>query len=597
MAMELHQPIELNHTSARNQVKYWMTPPLDLKIGIDIYEAIQFMREQQCSEVIVTDEKRCVLGVLTTWRLFDLFLYGWPINETIQIDMLETVQSVFPDDAMLSLAHSTHTIIPVITNNQLVGQLSRQTILQAYSSFIQSKTHDTETLNAILESAYEGVSVSDENGYIQTMNKAYKNFLGVGDVDVIGKHVTDVIENTRMHIALETGIPERGYIQEIQGQKMVVHRIPIWRNGRISGCIGMLIFEGVSELYQIIERANEANRKHVKKQPPLERHVQKQKPVTFESIIGESHELANCKSMARRAARTMATVLITGDSGTGKELFARAIHHLSPWSDGQFISLNCAAIPEHLLEAELFGYEEGAFTGAKRGGKPGKFESADKGTIFLDEIGDMSLSMQAKILRVLQEKEVERVGGSRKIPVHVRVVAATNHHLEAMVDSGDFREDLYYRLNIIRLMVPSLKERKDDIPMLLSHHLQRFCEIYDFSAKTFTRNAMEALVQYDWPGNIREVVNMAEQLVTLVENTTIGVNNLPKNIVGSPSKQKQTVITTGQSLKSQQQEQEREAIRSVLTQANGNKTKAAELLGIHRSTLYQKLKRLQVECS
>jgi transcriptional regulator with PAS, ATPase and Fis domain len=595
MTIELHQPLLLNKEKTNQLVKNWMSPPSTITIGQNITQAMENMAFQKCHQIIVVDEQQHVLGLLKGYALFSLCLDADLHHKKIDESMLEAVQPVYTEDSIVTISPIHSQMIPVINSkNKLVGMLTDSTLFESYSYLVNSKASDAEALDVILESAYEGVVLSDEKGIIRKMNKAYKNFLGLKEKDVVGKHVTDVIENTRIHNTIEAGIPERGHIQEMQGQSMVVHRIPIWRNGEVTGCIGMLIFEGVSELYKILERANETNLIKIKRQPVIKKQKLNTK-MTFESIIGESNELAACKSIARRAARTMATVMITGESGTGKEMFARAIHHISPYANGPFIGLNCAAIPEHLLEAELFGYEEGAFTGARRGGKPGKFELASEGTLFLDEIGDMPLHMQAKILRVLQEKEIERVGGIGNIPIHVRIIAATNQRLEERVKSGSFREDLYYRLNIIRVIVPSLKERKDDIPILLSHHLNRFCEQYGFKTKTFTRKAIEALVKYDWPGNIREVVNTAEQLVTLVEEDTIELNDLPQNVTGETRTGNYETTESVIPLKAERLEQERETIQRVLREVDGNKTKAAEVLGIHRSTLYQKLKRLQTK--
>lgn len=592
--------VELNHTVLTNKdepmqkVKDWMASSPVVRLGEELKQAVEMMMYQKCREVVVVDANNRVLGLLTSSTLFSVLLNSKSLNASIEETMLDDVQPVYAEDPVSAIPSFSFQTIPVINNrNKLVGVMTSAAVIHFLSELVNSKSQDAEALDVILESAYEGVVLADEKGIIRKMNDAYQNFLGVKGDDVIGKHVTEVIENTRMHIALETGIPERGFIQQIQGQNMVVHRIPIWRSNEIVGAIGMLIFEGVTELYNILERANETNRLRGKKALPSKKQEKKQK-VTFESIIGESHELTACKSVARRASRTMATVLITGASGTGKEMFARAIHHMSPCADGPFVSLNCAAIPEHLLEAELFGYEDGAFTGARRGGKPGKFEVAHNGTLFLDEIGDMPLPMQAKILRVLQEKEVERVGGDRKKPIQVRIIAATNHWLEHMVSEGTFREDLYYRLNIIRLSIPALKERKDDIPLLMSHHLKRFCEAYGFKPKTFTREAIKALMKYDWPGNAREVVNTAERLVALVEEETIQFRDLPETMTeeaGISFCGKEAAVLP---LKEERLEQEKSVILSVLQEVNGNKTKAAELLGIHRSTLYQKLKRLQI---
>ena len=277
-------------------------------------------------------------------------------------------------------------------------------------------------------------------------------------------------------------------------------------------------------------------------------------------------------------------------------MFEKSIHHLSPFATGPFISVNCGAIPEQLFESELFGYEEGAFTGAKKGGKPGKFELAQNGTIFLDEIGEMPLVMQTKLLRVLQEKEAERVGGLSKYHINTRIISATNRNLKEMVENGEFRDDLYYRLNIIQLHIPPLRDRKKDIPILVSHYVKEICDKYGLPRKTFSADAVSALMKNEWRGNIREMVNTIERLVTLVDGNmidrhhlpnTLKINQFSEEIKGQKSSKIEEARMYGQ-------EREKELILEMLKKAGGNKSKAAHLLGIHRTTLYQKLKKFGI---
>ncbi|ASS99304.1 sigma-54-dependent Fis family transcriptional regulator [Geobacillus thermocatenulatus] len=455
-----------------------------------------------------------------------------------------------------------------------------------------------ETMKTVLDAAYEGVVVVDGNGVIREINRAYCQFLGIRREEAVGKHVTDVIENTRLHICVQSGIPERGYIQKIYGQPMVVHRIPIWRDGKVIGAIGMLIFQGVSEVYEIFRRlqelSREASRKEKQETEAKPQETAASAPKGIERIIGRHPAIAAVKQMIRRAARVPSTVLITGESGTGKEVVARAIHEAGPHADGPFVSVNCAAIPESLLEAELFGYEDGAFTGAKKGGKPGKFQLAHRGTLFLDEIGDMPLAMQAKILRALEEKKVEKVGGLYETEVDVRIIAATNKPLEEMVRNGTFREDLFYRLNIIRIHLPPLRERKTDIPALLAYHMERMCRQFGVALKSFTKEAMEVLVHYSWPGNVRELVNVVEWLISMVEGDVIEREHLPaylSTVQPAVSALPDQGVRIADLWKEMVYQSERERIAAALVAAGGNKTEAARRLGIHRSTLYEKLKK------
>lgn len=289
--------------------------------------------------------------------------------------------------------------------------------------------------------------------------------------------------------------------------------------------------------------------------------------------------------MALKVAPSNSTILIQGESGTGKELLARAIHQSSNRKTHSFIALNCGAIPENLLESELFGYEEGAFTGAKRGGKLGKFELAHHGTIFLDEIGDMPLHLQVKLLRVLQDRRVERIGSTRSFPVDVRVVAATHRNLEKMVQTGEFREDLYYRLNVIPLNIPTLRERREDIPTLVRFYLDYYCDLVNKQVKFISNEALAILNSYPWPGNVRELANVIEYCVTMAAGEYITADILPVRIKSQPHSPDVGVVLNLQEL-------ERRTITQALALATeqGRKEDAAKMLGISRATLFRKIR-------
>ncbi|EGO65945.1 sigma 54-interacting transcriptional regulator [Acetonema longum] len=309
----------------------------------------------------------------------------------------------------------------------------------------------------------------------------------------------------------------------------------------------------------------------------------------FSQILGESQRMKDLKEMAFRVAQSNSTLLIQGESGTGKELFARAVHQSSKRKTHSFIAINCGAIPENLLESELFGYEEGAFTGAQRGGKLGKFELAHHGTVFLDEIGDMPLHLQVKLLRVLQERRVERIGGTRSIPIDVRVIAATNRDLEQLMATGEFREDLYYRLHVIPLFIPPLRERKEDIPLLVRSFVEYYSKLVGKEIAATTPEAIHILSRYSWPGNVRELGNIIEYAVTMAAGDTITADILPKRI---KAPLQQGVKHHSLNL----EELERKAIAEALEIASesGNKEKAAEILGIGRATLYRKIKAYKI---
>jgi PAS domain S-box-containing protein len=306
-----------------------------------------------------------------------------------------------------------------------------------------------EMLVDILNYAYEGYVLVDPNGKIVKMN--YEKLMGIKEEDAIGKPVEEIIENTRMHIVVKTGKKELRDVQRIQGHDMITNRIPIIKQDKIIGAVGTVLFKDISEVKELAHQLLDLQSKINKYKGEIER-IEGTK-YSFHSIITRNPKMEYLKKVGKMASETNSTVLITGESGTGKELFAHAIHRASYRKEEAFIAINCAAIPKELLESELFGYDSGAFTGARKDGKPGKFELASGGTIFLDEIGDMPLEMQAKILRVLESKEFERIGGNKKINFDARVIAATNENIEESIKKGKFREDLYYRLNVRSLWI------------------------------------------------------------------------------------------------------------------------------------------------
>lgn len=314
----------------------------------------------------------------------------------------------------------------------------------------------------------------------------------------------------------------------------------------------------------------------------------------FTSIVGVSAAMNTVFERMRRIAKTDSTVLISGESGTGKELAARALHHNGHRKEKPFIAVNCGAIPEALLESELFGHERGSFTGAVKD-KPGKFEAANRGTLFLDEIGTMPMQLQTKILRVLQEQEIERLGSNKLIKLDVRVISATNSDLETMVQQGEFREDLYYRLNVIPLHLPPLRERREDIMPLIERFLDKFSHLMERPKLTISKQALEALEQYRWPGNVRELENMVERMIALTENATITLEDIPTHILKEESTFSSTTLPlpeSGLDLVATIQMIEHDLIEKALERSKGVKAQAAKLLGINRTTLVEKLTRL-----
>lgn len=443
-------------------------------------------------------------------------------------------------------------------------------------------------LQAIIHSSDEAISVVDAEGNGLLINPAYTRLTGLTEEDVIGKPATvDITEGDSMHFqVLQTKKPVRGVPMKIgpKAKDVIVNVAPVMVDGELKGSVGVI--HDVSEFKMLTEELEKARR--------IIRTLEAK--YTFSQIIGDSEPMRVAIEQAKKAALTPATVLLRGESGTGKELFAHAIHNESERKYSQFVRVNCAAIAENLLESELFGYEEGAFTGAKRGGKKGLFEEASGGTIFLDEIGELPLSMQVKLLRVLQEREIVRVGGTKPIPVNVRVIAATHVNLESAIHAGTFREDLYYRLNVVPIHIPPLRQRKEDIVPLAMHLLRKYNSEYGRNVTQISPEAREILLSYHWPGNVRELENVLGRALIHMgfSETLIRPEHLAPLTAAEPSAKRTepSLHRHSKTLKEAMVEAEAEYITRVLEQCEGNRTEAAKRLGISLRSLYYKLEKI-----
>ncbi|MDU4890270.1 MAG: sigma 54-interacting transcriptional regulator [Clostridium sp.] len=448
---------------------------------------------------------------------------------------------------------------------------------------------DQEILNWALNSLGEYMVIVDTKGIIIMMTDGYKEFLGCENPE--GKHVTEVIENTRLHLIAQEGSNEIGTIQEVSGHKMISMRVPMIINGELKGAIGRVMFKDIDNLKILnnkimnLEQELEFYKNGIKAENTAQH--------TFDRLIGVDSGFREIVKFAEKVAKGDSSVLITGKSGTGKELLAEAIHNSSKRARMPFVKINCGAIPPELFESEMFGYEEGAFTGAKRTGKKGKFELADGGTVLLDEIGDMPLFMQVKLLRVLQEREIVRVGSNDVRKIDVRIIAATNKDLQSLTKEGKFREDLYYRLNVMHINIPTLKERIDDVEELAEHLRVKLCNKFGVYSEGISKEAIDYLKSYDWPGNVRELENVIERAINLLNAELIIMpEHLPKKILQA---NKEIIINQGKQLKHVTDELEKEMILQVLNESKGNKNEAAKKLGISRQGLYKKIKRLNLE--
>lgn len=443
-----------------------------------------------------------------------------------------------------------------------------------------------EMYRLIFDSIYYGSLVTDADGYITHFNKPYGRFLGMDPEAQIGKHCTEVVENSRMHIVAKTGKPEISYSHRIHGQDMIVHRIPIKKDGKVIAVFGLVLFKDAREVGKLARKLSLLESKV--KLYEAELLALRSTRYTFDSIIGVSETIRFLKNEALKASAGTLPVLILGESGTGKELFAQAIHHASPRRLHPFVRINCSTIPRDLFEAELFGYDAGAFTGARSEGKPGKFELADKGSIFLDEIGDLPLEMQPKLLRVLEEKEFERVGGTGLFRSDFRLIAATNQNLEEKIAACHFRKDLFYRLNGFPLHITPLRQRSEDIIPIARHLMKQMAFDGEASEIRIEKEAEKALVGYEWPGNVRELSNVLERILCSLEGHTLHLRDLPYYIHRCAEN---GLRKNPSSIREVHSRAEQEAIVFALKESGHNKARAAQILGIHRTLLYKKMKK------
>jgi len=439
----------------------------------------------------------------------------------------------------------------------------------------------------------EAVVAIDKDGYIFYANRNYTTILGVALGKIIGKNIQVIESEAALIQVLKTQKPiskEKTYIKSID-KYVSVRMFPLFNDG---------VFQGAVSFFKDMTETNKLNNEIIRISAEAQEYKEQldAKATMKElNIIGSSPNFAKIISQALVVAKSDATVLIRGENGTGKEIIAKLIQSNSFRKDKPFITVNCAAIPENLIESELFGYESGAFTGAKQGGKIGKFQLADGGTIFLDEIGDMSIGMQSKLLRVLQESEIEKLGKEKNITIDVRVIAATNQPLENMIDKKEFRRDLYYRLNIISLTIPPLRERQHDSILLINHFLFSFNKKYKKDL-TIENTCFGALLLYDWPGNVRELKSCMEHAVVLCSGNEISLSDLPyymsfKN--SGHSENAPSSVLPILPLQESMERYEKELLKNVMEKTDCNKEEAMKKLGVSRRTLYRKLSKYGIK--
>lgn len=477
-------------------------------------------------------------------------------------------------------------ILPIMENNKIIGILNQEHIRDHLYMLMEDYGL---TVKHIVGEIKEGICAINKDGIVILWNKFMEERYDIRADEIVGKHMSYFLEDTISERVLKSGesLQDVYYTNKKEDMYGLVQANPVFLGDEILGvvCTEVDITEA-KKLSKELEKANDTLKY-------LQNEVKNLSKGSFDKVLGKSYKLEKAKDIAKQVAKTTSSIFIFGESGTGKEVFARAIHEYSE-KKGQFIPVNCSAIPQELFESEFFGYESGAFTGASKKGKMGIFELAKDGTVFLDEIGDLPMSMQAKLLRVLQEKEVQRIGGEKITKINSRIISATNKDLSELVKKGEFREDLYYRLNVVEIDLPPLRERKEDIEILIHSFLNEICEQNGKPLLSISKEAMEVLQRYKWKGNIRELKNTIETIVVLSKDTTIYIDDIPHYIL----KSLESIIDEDDNdlnITRATQKLEIKIIKKSLEITKGNKAKAAKLLSIPRATLYYKMDQYNIE--
>lgn len=508
------------------------------------------------------------------------------IPNTLMFDILQTREPLLGQKVTLNNTVVMANYSPIITNGVLAGALS---IFQDISilentfselNYIRGLMQEQE---AVINSSYDGIFITDANGVVLRMNQSYERITGLSATEIVGKSMRMLVEEKYFDQSVTLLVIEKReritINQVVKGdRRLLVTGNPVFdETGNLFRVVTNV--RDITELVNLQDQLNKTKVQTLKYKTELT-HLRLLQMEENE-IIFRSQAMAQAITTAVKIADVDSSVLITGDSGTGKELIAKLIHKKGKGVDRPFIKINCAAFPEQLLESELFGYEGGAFTGAKKEGKPGMFELANNGTLFLDEIGDMPLVLQVKLLRVIQEKEVIRVGGTKPVKVNVRIIAATHRDLLKKTEDGSFRNDLYYRLMVVPIHLTSLRERKEDIPPLLVHFLEEFNCRFGCD-KTISPQAMDRLVDYSWPGNVRELKNVIERMVVTSNDSELTMLHLPDNL-----RSKSFLPKRGIKLKLAVEQTEAFLLAETFAEYP-SWNKVADVLGVDRTTIYRK---------
>jgi len=486
------------------------------------------------------------------------------------------------------------SLVPVVIDGnilfavQLMQDVTEKIALETELARLRGKY---DMLDMMLDRSFEELGAVDRHGQVVYLTRKSARNMGVDRDKAVGRDISSLNPKCLLKKVASTGVPEVAEIARPNKKGVPCVVVPLVKDGVLQGAVCKSIFTDVKEATSFISRLERIQGRNRPDDSP--RKVSGCR-FTFDDIIGKSRAIMVAKKRALRAAKGDSNILITGESGTGKELFAQAIHMASPRRHGPFVVVNSAGIPENLLESELFGYESGSFTGARKGGKPGKFELAHNGTIFLDEAADMSMGMQAKLLRVIQEKEFERVGGTVSYTVDVRILAASNRDLWEMVQRGQFREDLYYRLDVVTIRTPSLRDRFEDLPLLTDYIIPQIRERTNSNVTGVTRRVLDLFATYDWPGNVRELINVLEGAMNLNTGELIDVHALPSRVRKQMMRAREEISKLSNPplfAFTDRASAEKAMIEQAIKTTSGNKRQAAMMLQMSRATLYNKLRK------
>lgn len=561
---------------------------IKVDISESIRKAMDKMIEAYKDEVLVMDEYENLLGIFTRYDISRILKAGnISLDERLVNYINREVMTIDPDasvrDARNLMLRFKIGRLPVIENNKVIGILTSNNIRDKFYLKI-NEMFDFQS--NIVDNIHEAVCISDNKGIVTYWNKSAENLYNIKAEDIVGKHISVFFPNAMILKVLREGTAiENMQHEPVKGKNVILSAIPIY-NIKNELVAVVTTDRDVTEVVALSKQLE----KEKEKVEFLEDAYKKEISVNynFSSINGKNKKIIDAIALAQKVANTSASVLITGESGTGKEVFAKAIHEASGRT-GNFVAVNCSAIPEQLLESELFGYVEGAFTGAVKKGKMGKFELAHNGTLFLDEIGDMPFEMQAKLLRVLQDGIVYRLGSEKGMLTNTRIIAATNRDLKELMKEKKFRDDLFYRLAVVQIELPPLRERKEDIKELVNLFINQTAEKEKVKINSIDEEVYSILENYKWEGNIRELKNVIQRMVILSNDDRITASCIPEYILNSSM----PFIEASENeydLQKIVEKVEKETIKKVIKLTNGNKQKAAKILNLKRTTLYYKLK-------